>query len=176
MKPVESRQLHTFLKKKSQLSIVMLNLKDETMNLISDKMQEVVKASEDIAEKRAHQIVRKEFDEFSDITDKLRPRSNSQTRQFDKIYHDPKTNRFVIIEAKGGSSPLGAAKGNQQGTSEYFDELVNYLGKARKDSEDLIKKLEKAKDRGELDYLLVKQKFDVKTGELLPTEVQKFKL
>ena len=43
-------------------------------------------------------------------------------------------------------------------------------------SKKLIRQLEKAREDDLLDYLLVKQKFNVETGDLLPTEIQKFEL
>ena len=65
----------------------------------------------------------------------------AKSGQFDKIYYDESTGKLVIIEAKGGGSPLGGkmvthkANGQkintpqkfQQGTKEYRDALIwNY--------------------------------------------------
>jgi hypothetical protein len=59
-----------------------------------------------------------------------------------------------------------------QGTKEYFDDILLELKKTNPALADEIKA---AKGLGEVDYLLVHQKFD-KAGNLLPTEVSKFKI
>lgn len=139
-------------------------------------MKKIVDYSEEIAEKRAEQIIRNKYPNVTDLTDELRPNNKGKQRQFDKVFRDEDSGRIIIIEAKGGSSPLGSANGNQQGTDKYFEELVDYLKEKSGVSEILIDELTKSKSRGKLDYLLVKQKFDVESGDLLPTEIQKFKL
>ena len=140
------------------------------------EMKKIVDYSEEIAEKRAEQIIKNKYPNVTDLTDDLRPNNKGKQRQFDKVFRDEDSGRIIIIEAKGGSSILGAANGNQQGTDKYFEELVDYLKEKSGISKKLIRQLEKAREDDLLDYLLVKQKFNVETGDLLPTEIQKFEL
>ena len=141
------------------------------------EMKKIVDYSEEIAEKRAEQIIKNKYPNVTDLTDDLRPNNKGKQRQFDKVFRDEDSGRIIIIEAKGGSSPLGAANGNQQGTDKYFDELLEYLREDKNVSKELIDEIKAASSPlgAGVDYLLVKQKFN-DAGDLLPTEVQKFKL
>ena len=146
------------------------------------KIKEIIDLSENIAESRADDIIRKNYKIKDDITVDLKPINKDGVKydgpnQFDKVYRT-EDGGFVIIEAKGGASSLGSRKGHQQGSKKYLEDLMGFLKDNRKESPDskkLLKNLENAIEKGKVDYLKVHQKFD-KKGNLLPTEVQKFKI
>ncbi|MCS0322837.1 hypothetical protein ND930_10875 [Vibrio diabolicus] len=64
--------------------------------------------------------------------------SISKPGDFDMVYEveEPPPGEIIIVEAKGGSSPLGSRKiGNmayQQGTTEYTAEITNLMSEKRK--------------------------------------------
>jgi len=61
--------------------------------------------------------------------------SGSKPGDFDMVYEveDPPPGEIIVVEAKGGSSPLGSRKiGNmayQQGTTEYTTEITTLMSK-----------------------------------------------
>ena len=146
------------------------------------KIKEIIDLSENIAESRADDIIRKNYKIKDDITVDLKPINKDGVKydgpnQFDKVYRT-EDGGFVIVEAKGGASSLGSRKGHQQGSKEYLEDLMGFLKDNRKGSPDakkLLKELDDAIFDGKVDYLKVHQKFD-KKGNILPTEVQKFKI
>ncbi len=78
------------------------------------------------------------------------------------------------MEAKGGNSSLGSRNGFQQGSKEYFDDLLNTLeGKAT--NSELIEEILASRGFGEVEYFKVHQKFTT-DGNLKLTELQKFEL
>ncbi len=81
------------------------------------------------------------------------------------------------MEAKGGNSSLGSRNGFQQGSKEYFDDLLNTLEK--KVADDYTETIQDLKialqsNSSEIEYFKVHQKFD-SMGNLKNTELQKFK-
>nr|WP_257887548.1 hypothetical protein [Vibrio diabolicus] len=64
--------------------------------------------------------------------------SISKPGDFDMVYEveEPPPGEIIIVEAKGGSSPLGSRKiGNmayQQGKTEYTAEITNLMSEKRK--------------------------------------------
>lgn len=125
--------------------------------------------------KASDDFIASEFKDFQEI--KLTGTNANGTNQFDKIYKDPNTGKFIIVEAKGGASSLGTRtladkRVVMQGTKEYFDDILLEL----KDLDPALhSQINIALGKGNIDYLLVHQKFD-KAGNLLPTEVSKFKI
>lgn len=97
---------------------------------------------------------------------------------FDRVCVNSTTNAVVIVEAKGGSSPLGTRKGAdgvtpvRQGTPEYIDAVVKEL---KKTNPTLAKQIEDAKKASDLQYVTVRQDFD-ENGDPLPVEVREFEI
>ena len=95
-----------------------------------EHQQQVVEASRDIGELAAQEYMAQRHPEY--VQEKLG--TGSQRDVFDQVYTytDPETGveKFIIVEAKGGKSPLGSrrvhggGKRAEQGTREYFDEIV----------------------------------------------------
>ncbi|HCE1552084.1 TPA: hypothetical protein NGR31_004763, partial [Vibrio parahaemolyticus] len=70
--------------------------------------------------------------------------SISKPGDFDMVYEveDPPPGEIIIVEAKGGSSPLGSRKiGNmayQQGTTEYTAEITRLMSKNKEGTTEKI--------------------------------------
>lgn len=88
----------------------------------------------------------------------------------DKVYIDPNTDKIIIVECKGGASPLGSRleksnpSGNreryEQGTRGYLESLLHDMrGKAVSDPQmmKVVRTIEDALDEGDVEYLLVRQ-------------------
>lgn len=99
----------------------------------------------------------------------------------DLIFTDPATNRLVVVEAKGGESPLGArlsVDGDQmvqQGTREYLESLAQAM--QRSSDADVVRQgreLERKLVAGEVDYLLVRQPYARDDGTLETPLVAEF--
>jgi hypothetical protein len=97
------------------------------------------------------------------------PNAVSRSGDFDQVWKVPGKGAdggdlYVVVEAKGGSSPLGTRKvqGGQkeatQGSKEYFDEIVDSVSKDKKSSEArrVGRDLTKAQKRGDVQYLEVR--------------------
>jgi hypothetical protein len=98
----------------------------------------------------------------------------SRSGEFDQIWKVEGTDKYVIIEAKGGSSPLGTRdvdiRGDiqkaQQGTREYFDDIVKVMENTDNPYiVDLANQLQAAMDNGSVDYLVVRQEINTKGEE-----------
>ncbi|MFD7237514.1 hypothetical protein ACFWAT_19665 [Streptomyces syringium] len=85
----------------------------------------------------------------------------SGNNRFDQIWHDPRTGRMVVVEAKSSKSTElgdreGLTKGKRvsQGTREYFEVIIGQMNK--RGETDLADQLMDALDSKKLDYVLVK--------------------
>jgi hypothetical protein len=91
--------------------------------------------------------------------------------------------QYIIIEAKGVGGHLETKDvydeyGNkltvQQGTSEYFDAIVDEMSKNPK-TEDLADQLRFARGEGSVDYLLVHQTIDTKGEENILSNINVYR-
>ena len=99
----------------------------------------------------------------------------------DLIFIDPKTNRLVIIEAKGGNSSLNtrlSVDGDlmvSQGTREYLESLAKTMQKSTKaEIRKQGKQLETMLANGEVDYYMVRQPYERIDGTLETPTMAKF--
>lgn len=62
--------------------------------------------------------------------------SISKPGDFDMVYEveEPPPGEIIIVEAKGGSSPLGSRKIDQQGTTEYATAITDLMAQKDKDT------------------------------------------
>jgi hypothetical protein len=75
---------------------------------------------------------------------------------------------YIVIEAKGGGSPLGTRRVNEgrgtasQGTSEYFDEISELMStnKQSRKTQEIGDDLADARARGDIQYLEVRTRID----------------
>jgi len=87
----------------------------------------------------------------------------------------------VIVEAKGGGSPLGTRKGadgvtpTSQGTPQYIDAVVQDLYKKGGAFAQQARDIEAAQKKTNVRYVEVRQDFD-DNGDPLPVEVHEFEL
>lgn len=78
--------------------------------------------------------------------------------RFDHIYRvtDKDGNeRYVVYEAKGPRAQLGARGGHEQGTSKYFDSIIEQMRAGTQEEKDLAEKLADEKKKGKLTYAAV---------------------
>ncbi|MGF1490769.1 MAG: hypothetical protein ACFBSE_27060 [Prochloraceae cyanobacterium] len=91
--------------------------------------------------------------------------------QFDRVYEDTNGKIIIIVEAKGAGADLGTRKIGKgietyQGTPQYRDSILENMGekaekisdeKAREKFDATVRKIEKAKKKGNLVYYLISQ-------------------
>ncbi|MCG3206417.1 MAG: hypothetical protein FOGNACKC_00015 [Anaerolineae bacterium] len=99
----------------------------------------------------------------------------------DLLFNDPDTGRLVVVEAKGGDSPLGArlnvdgTQMVQQGTREYLESLAQAMQRSSDTKiQDQGRKLELALRQGNVDYFVVRQPYSRADGTLELPRVAKF--
>ncbi len=83
-----------------------------------------------------------------------------QIRQgLDLVYQDPATGKIIVIEAKGGTSPLGRGYGYEQGTSEWSvksaENVLHHKGASPAERE-AAKKVIEAAQQGNLEVQVVR--------------------
>jgi osmotically-inducible protein OsmY len=99
--------------------------------------------------------------------------SPSRSGDFDQVWRIPGKGQnggdlYVVIEAKGGGSPLGTRRVNKgrqtasQGTREYFDEIARSMSadKKSKKAQEVGDDLADARARGDIQYLEVRTRID----------------
>ncbi|UFP92755.1 hypothetical protein [Gloeobacter morelensis] len=147
--------------------------------LAERKLEEAAKAgyqlnerSRRLAEQAAQEYMHKSYGEnatlaYPERTDESQV-SKSQSGDFDQVWKvkDADGNEtYVVIEAKGGSSRLGARRTEngmaQQGSSKYFEEIAYVM--SRKD-ESIAEELLEARKTGKVQYLKVQLPIDHKQG------------
>jgi len=111
--------------------------------------------------------------------------SASGSRVFDRVCIQKdagdKVIGAVIVEAKGGGSPLGTRKGadgvtpTSQGTPQYIDAVVQDLYKKGGAFAQQARDIEAAQKKTNVRYVEVRQDFD-DNGDPLPVEVHEFAL
>jgi hypothetical protein len=93
------------------------------------------------------------------------PNAGSQAGDFDQIWRVPGTNgtgdRFILVEAKGGSATLGTRRiGTQvetQGTTAYYNEIMSIMSRSQDPNvRRLMDEVRGAHDRGGVSYLEIK--------------------
>lgn len=91
------------------------------------------------------------------------PDRASQSGDFDQIWRvpGPDGDRFIVIEAKGGSSALGTRRVGvemeTQGTKKYFEAIVEQMGElGNPNVRALADEVRSAQERGDLTYLEVR--------------------
>ncbi|MES2734174.1 MAG: hypothetical protein V4714_20675, partial [Bacteroidota bacterium] len=110
---------------------------------------------------------------------------NSKQGQFDQVYAkgDGAATEVIVVECKGGVSPLGCRKNNQQGTKEYFEDiLLNMQNLIRdrnpgngSDIRSTIRIINTARSLNKLSYYELRQPFD-NDGKLQNTKISKFQI
>jgi hypothetical protein len=94
--------------------------------------------------------------------------STSGSGEFDQVWrvkNPDGTEKYVVVEAKGGSSSLGTRRVEgrpaEQGSPEYFMEIVNVMSKAKNpQSREVAGELSDAVRDGKVDYLEVRARIN----------------
>jgi hypothetical protein len=118
------------------------------------------------------------------------PNAVSRSGDFDQVWRVPGKGAdggdlYIVVEAKGGSSPLGTRKvqGGQkeatQGSKEYFDDITSTMSTDRNSSEarKVGRDLERAKQDGNVQYLEVRtpiREDKLGNGTVKETKVNEF--
>jgi|GEM_PF-6221116 len=102
--------------------------------------------------------------------------------QFDRVYaqyEGTTVKEVIVVECKGGISPLGCRKGNQQGTKEYMNDIIENMEKITNNNPALVDlydctiELRAFFRNQKIKYYLLRQPFD-NNGMMLDTQIFKF--
>lgn len=160
-------ELETNLKAREDAKVKSDDSKaDKSSKDFKDSQRDMRKASEKIGEHGADSAMKK-----AGLTDKDPIYEGSNSRTVDRVY-EGKDGKLLVVEAKGGNSPLGTKKGTgefagkelQQGSKEYLQQTINEMRDAglKGDAEKLAiaKKMQTALDNNKLEYYHYQQKID----------------
>jgi len=117
---------------------------------------------------------------------------NGKQGQFDRVYAKKDTQgniiKIIVVECKGGTSPLGCRGQNQQGSKEYLESIILYMINKKntsgasqdfKNTADLLKDFYDDIDLNipnkKLEYYMVRQPFE-DDGTIDNTQISKFQL
>jgi hypothetical protein len=168
------------LKEIVELQTELKNTQDivrrEEINDQLDKLPSLTRASEDIGDAAAKQVAEKLFG-ANPNTLVSRRGSGVPDVMFDK----PNSDVLVVIEAKGGGSPLGTRKeadGDlmvQQGTKEYLYSLAKAMQRSKNPAIQADgRTLETKLLQGKVEYYLVRQEYNPVTGTLAAPMLARF--
>ncbi|MBB6460272.1 hypothetical protein [Flammeovirga kamogawensis] len=174
-----SDALNAIKEERDKYRNALKEIEDKTSSDYKTTKNKIGLESEKAAEKASDELIP---EIYNDATMKpLEFVMPGKSGQFDRIYYDTKNKKFIIVEAKGGSSKIGTRlyeqKNYEQGTDEYLLSIIDHMQeRGDQNAKDLADELSVAYDAKKIDYLLVKQEFNTNTGALKPTKISKFKL
>lgn len=139
---------------KTQPAEIISRLSPEQQLWVQASDQERIKLAEEIGEKGARQYAQ------SQGWQPIYLGKDRQIRQgLDQVYWDPVTGKTIVIEAKGGSSPISRGYGYEQGTSEWAvksaENVLHHKGASPAEREAAKKVIEAAR-QGKLEVQVVR--------------------
>jgi hypothetical protein len=140
------------------------------------KITEIGKFSEQIAEAIADaHFVQEGFSRVDDLLSDALPGAG-KAGKFDRVFHNPQTGEWKIVECKGGTSEIGGRKRqlnnsmNEQGTKEYVQSIIEDLTKNGNSlstrQRQLLSDLNDAILGNKAKSYILRQPFDDVTGNL----------
>ncbi|ARD22731.1 RHS repeat-associated core domain-containing protein [Shewanella japonica] len=155
-----SEAIHILTEKEKEALASHLDERDEAISLrgeygteeYNQQISSINKSTETIGEKAADMAVKAQYPGYERIHPESLDRSSPGAGSFDMVYQNANGD-VIIVEAKGGKSPLGKKQigddDYQQGTKEYAAAITMEMGERDKGSTDKIsaKAIEKAFDR-----------------------------
>lgn len=140
------------------------------------KISEIIGYSEQIAESVADaSFIKDGFERVDELLAEALPGSG-KSGKFDRLYRNPQTGEWKVVECKGGTSQPGGRRrkadgtNNEQGTEDYIRSIIEDLtapgSTITASQRDLLGQLQSAIDGGKAQSYLLRQPFDDATGEL----------